>query len=285
MNVGVSSYSFSQYMKNTGADIFAVISKAKELGFSSFEFTSVYAPEGVDALERAREIRAYCRSLGMPISAYTVYADFLKYTDMEERLQKEINIASALGAPLLRHDVTAGFRDKRSPCVDFEEALKEVVPPIRRVTERAKALGIRTMSENHGFFFQDSERIERLITAVDSDNYGALIDIGNFACVDEDSVAAVKRLAPYAFHVHVKDFFIRGEEQTALDAGWFSSRSGHRLCGTIVGVGDIPVDKCLRILREQGYAGNYSIEFEGLEENILALQTGLANLKRMNTYI
>jgi hypothetical protein len=41
------------------------------------------------------------------------------------------------------------------------------------------------MVENHGFFCQDSERVEKLITQVGKENFGALVDIGNFLCVDE----------------------------------------------------------------------------------------------------
>ena len=34
------------------------------------------------------------------------------------------------------------------------------------MTEYAAAKGIKTMVENHGFFCQDSDRVEKLVTAV-----------------------------------------------------------------------------------------------------------------------
>ena len=40
----------------------------------------------------------------------------------------------------------------------------------------------QTMIENHGYFCQDSDRVERIITGVSHKNFGALIDIGNFLC-------------------------------------------------------------------------------------------------------
>jgi sugar phosphate isomerase/epimerase len=135
------------------------------------------------------------------------------------------------------------------------------------------------MSENHGHFYQDSERCEALMKAVNHPNYGALVDIGNFLCADDDPVRAVTRMAPYAFHVHAKDFHIK-----PLDAdpgqGWFRSRGGTCLRGSIVGHGNVDVPGCLKALREGGYDGFVSIEFEGMEDNKLALEIGLANLRR-----
>lgn len=55
------------------------------------------------------------------------------------------------------------------------------------MTEYAEQKGVKTCIENHGFFAQDAERVEKLINAVGHPNFGALVDIGNFACADEDS--------------------------------------------------------------------------------------------------
>lgn len=281
MQVGVSSYSFSQYMNKTGANIFQVIDKAKELGFSSIEFISVYAPEGKCPIEQAKEIKAYCAEKELPISAYTIGADLLNRTEesVDRLINTELKIAAALGAPLMRHDVTSGFPANLTTGRGFDQCLPVVVPAIRTVTEHAKELGIKTMSENHGFFCQDSDRVEKLLNAVNSDNYGLLFDMGNFCCADDDSAKAAGKLAPYIFHVHTKDFFIRSRERSNPGDGWFCSRGGNYLRGTIVGQGDIPVDTCVRIIRNSGYKGRFSIEFEGCEDNIFALAAGLKNLQ------
>ena len=63
-------------------------------------------------------------------------------------------------------------------------------------------------------------------------------------------------------------------------AGWFKSRAGNYLRGTIVGHGDVPVKQCIETLKRAGYNGSYSIEFEGVEENVFALKTGFENLNR-----
>ena len=65
------------------------------------------------------------------------------------------------------------------------------------------------MTENHGFFSQDSCRVEKLYTAVNHPNFGLLCDIGNFVCADEDPAKAVARVAPYTRYVHAKDFICK----------------------------------------------------------------------------
>jgi sugar phosphate isomerase/epimerase len=52
MKIGVSSYSFNNYVKQTGADLFAVCDKAKELGFDFIEFTEIKTD---DPIKTAKE--------------------------------------------------------------------------------------------------------------------------------------------------------------------------------------------------------------------------------------
>ena len=62
--------------------------------------------------------------------------------------------------------------------------------------------------------------------------------------------------------------------------GFFLSRGGNFLRGTIIGHGDVPVLQCLRALKRTGYDGYLSIEFEGMEDCIQGISVGLANLRR-----
>ena len=62
--------------------------------------------------------------------------------------------------------------------------------------------------------------------------------------------------------------------------GFFRSRGGRYLRGTIIGHGDVPVAACLGILKEAGYAGGLGIEFEGMEDCLEGIAIGLENLRR-----
>ncbi len=282
MKIGVSSYSMEGVRRARGLDAFGMIDLAVELGFASIEFTDVYAPEGKSPIEQAKDIAAYAKDKGIEVSTYTIGADLLNNDEEAEieRLKGELKIAEALGVNKMRHDVCWGFPAEKKTKRGFDDALVIVAPRVRKVTDYAESIGIKTMVENHGFFCQDSDRVEKLINAVGSDNFGLLADLGNFTCADDNPAVAIGKLAPYTTHVHIKDFFIKNGMLPDPGAGWFRSRSGNFLRGTIVGHGDVPVKQCIETLKRAGYNGSYSIEFEGCEENVFALRTGLENLNR-----
>ena len=119
--------------------------------------------------------------------------------------------------------------------------------------------------------------MEQLFNAVAHDNYGLLVDVGNFVCADEDNCAAVSRVAPYAFHVHAKDMY----KSTTPLPGYGMTRGCNYFKGAIVGEGDVNVEKCLQILKRVGYDGYCSIEFEGSEDCIEGIAKGFENLKGM----
>src|SRR5690606_12844059 len=77
------------------------------------------------------------------------------------------------------------------------------------VADYAGKYGITTSVENHGFFIQASDRVQSLINHVNRSNFKTTLDVGNFMCVDEDPVSAVKKNISYASVVHIKDFYLR----------------------------------------------------------------------------
>jgi sugar phosphate isomerase/epimerase len=183
----------------------------------------------------------------------------------------------------MRHDVCHREKDADGKVTSFDKMLPTIAKNAKEVTEYAKTLGIRTCTENHGFIAQDSDRVEKLFNAVGDDNYGLLIDIGNFACADENSVSAVSRLAPYAIHVHAKDFKIYPYGKEAPEGmKFFLSRGCNKLSGCAIGEGDIPAQQCIAILKKAGYDGYLTVEYEGAEDCMAGIARGLANLK---TYI
>jgi len=284
MKIGVSSYSYSRYLREGKLDIFGVIEKTAEIGLEGIEFSGLSAPEGTtDLIAFAGKIKAACAKAGLPIMSYTIGADFVNaqggWEKEAERLHGEVDIAAALGAPCMRHDATSGFGPERQGLFDFLQALPILEKGCRAVTEYAASKGVKTMVENHGRFVQHSERCELLMKTVGHPNFGALVDVGNFICADDDPVRATTRMAPYAFHVHVKDFH-RKLASADPGRGWGRSVGGNCYRGAIVGHGNVDVPACLKALKAAGYDGFISIEFEGMEDNILALEIGLENLKR-----
>ena len=281
MKISVSSYSFYQYIEKGLMTQLNCVAKAKEMGFDAIEFIDIDG-KGNLALqkENAQKIRAEADRLNMPINAYTIgaclYHDTQEAMDAEvERLKGQVEIAQILGAKVMRHDVcyTLG---KTGNSRSFDLMLPFIAENARKVTEYAQTFGIKTCTENHGYIAQDSDRVERLFNAVAHDNYGLLVDMGNFLCADEEPAHAVSRVAPYAIHVHIKDMLYREFPTGSCNN---MTRGGNYFCGTVVGEGDVPVKKCLQILKRAGYDDFVSLEYEGKEDCISGIARGLANVK------
>jgi len=286
MKIGVSSYSFSRLVNSGALEQLAVIGKAKEIGFDVIEFSTIAVPPGKTLPEFAAELRAEADAVGIDIVNYTIGADFLKGSkgDLQaeiERVQGEVDIAAILGVPGMRHDASSGWPANHTGPKSFDAALPRVAAGCRAVTEYAAGKGIKTMVENHGFFCQESMRVEKLVTAVDHPNFGVLVDMGNFLCADDEPASAVARLMPFAFHCHAKDFHVKPGTDVAPGQGWFQSRAGNYLRGAIIGHGNVPILQCLKVLQRDGYQGVLSIEYEGIEDVLMGIQIGHDNLRRM----
>ncbi|MBR6186320.1 MAG: sugar phosphate isomerase/epimerase [Clostridia bacterium] len=277
MKIGVSAYSFQQYMDHTRADYFTICDLAREMGFDAIEFIDLsletQPAESLSAL--ARSIREHCEKLGLPIAAYAVKADFLNRENAVQAVKAQADIAALLGAPVLRHDAFW-----RLPAgMSWRQGVEKAAPLIREVTQYAAEKGVRTCTENHGLILQDAERVEELIRTVDHPNYGWLVDVGNFLCADDNPLRAVAIAAPYAFHAHVKDFLFKSFQDDDPGEGWLRTRNGNYLRGTVAGHGMVPIRRCLKILKDAGYQGVVSYEFEGPEENLPALKNALRFLR------
>ena len=279
MKIGVSSYSFSKYMNQTKADYFTICDLANEMGYDAIEFIdlSQEVQPAESLTELAKAIHRHCEEIDLPIAAYTVSADFLRPNEVQTVMEK-VDIAEALGAKVLRHDASWSLPEG----MDWRQLIDQIAPDIRRVTEYAAEKGIRTCTENHGYVLQDAERVETLIRTVNHPNYGWLVDMGNFLCADDLPVHAVPIAAPYAFHVHVKDFLYKPADAENPGQGWFPSRNGSYLRGTVAGHGVVPIRRCLETLKKAGYDGVVSYEFEGMEENLPALEAALAFLRGLD---
>lgn len=274
MKIGVSSYSFHQAVSAGRMSTYDIVDAAAKMGFEEIDFAVLLGDDPLE--EMCKKLGKQAKDAGIGVSNYAVAADFLnKNLDEEvERVKGELRNAVLLGARTLRHDAAWKLPEDGS-IRTFRQALPRIAEGCRRVTEYAETLGIRTMTENHGTFVQESARVEALIEAVDHPNFGALVDMGNFMCADEAPEKAVGVMAPLAFHVHAKDFLYKPCTARNPGKGWFGTRGGAFLRGTVIGHGVVPVEACLRILKNAGYDGTVAIEFEGMEpcEEAIALSS------------
>ncbi|OZB95239.1 sugar phosphate isomerase/epimerase [Paenibacillus sp. XY044] len=280
MKIGVSTYSLFRPIQSGEITVLDAIEKIAEMGGEHVEivpigYTLTGNPELVD------QIVAKAKEVGIDISNYAIGANFAVDSDEAyrkeiERVKGEVDIAARLGVKLMRHDVAS--RPDTS-IKQFNQEVGRLADACREIADYAAQYGITTSVENHGYYIQASDRVQTLVQTVDRPNYRTTLDVGNFMCADEDPVAAVKNNIPYASMVHIKDFYLRPAALNPGD-GWFRTTSGNYLRGAIAGHGDINLRESIRIIKESGFDGYFSIEFEGMEDSFQGTKIGLENVKR-----
>lgn len=281
MKLGLSTYSLYQALRSGKMTIADVIDFTADHGGEHVEivplgYNLTEQPELIDTIVSKATER------GLEISNYAIGANFLlndadAYEQEIARVQREVDIANQLGVKLMRHDVAS------SPDVsiaNFNAHLEQLATACRRIAEYAGQYGITTSVENHGFFIQQSDRVQALIHAVGLPNFKTTLDIGNFLCADEQPIAAVKNNLPYASIVHIKDFYVRPAGHHPGE-GFFTSTAGQYLRGAVAGQGDIPMRDIIGLIKSSGYDGYLSLEFEGLEDCEFGARVGLANVRKI----
>ena len=283
MKLGMSCYCLDPAMAAGRMTIDDVIDYAVAHGCEHIEFVPFHlafvTPEQELDLELIEHVRKKCESAGIEISTYSVNADLLKTDPAEEakeieRVKRHIDAAQKLGLSRMRFDV-ASFRRPFSTntIYNFNQEFPQMVRNGTLLCDYAAERGITIVMENHGFFINGSDRVLRLIEAINRPNLKMTVDVGNFLCVDEDPVAAVKRCLPLAEMIHLKDFYIRKKEllpdQTEMfncnNGSWFETMGGKMLRGAILGQGDVDIWEILRTIKHSGFDGYISLEFEGME--------------------
>ncbi|MEN0642473.1 sugar phosphate isomerase/epimerase family protein [Alkalicoccobacillus gibsonii] len=286
MKAGISTYSLLEAIESGEMDIFDVLQWTADHGGEHVEIVP-YGFTLVDNESLAAKVREKAEELGLLLSSYSMPADFVKDTEEEfeqevDRVKKHVDLLHFMNIRHLRHDVTAFTLPPEKRTIEyFENNLPRMVEGSQRIADYAATFSITTTIENHGMAVQHSDRVQRVLQAVNKPNFKTTLDIGNFMCVDEDPLVGVTKNLPYASLVHVKDFYIRPSYEDPGAGKWFKTANDNNLRGAIFGQGDLPVRELLKRIKQSGYDGFLTLEFEGMEECRLGTRIGLDNLKRL----
>jgi len=280
MKLGVSTYSLYQAMQAGEMSYTDVIAHVAAMGAEHIEIV----PLGVvlsENPELVRAIKTKAFECGIELSNYAIGANFCDLDDEAfqrelDYVKREVDVAAELGISFMRHDIASS---KDTSISHFLEQLPRLVHACREIALYAAQYNIVTSIENHGYFVQHSDRVQAIVKEVNRPNFRTTLDIGNFLCQDENPLIAVQNNISIASVVHIKDFYYRPADR-APGEGWFPTASGNWLRGAIAGHGDIDIPKVLRIVKESGFDGYLSIEFEGMEECRKATELGFHYVKR-----
>lgn len=150
-----------------------------------------------------------------------------------ENHRKWFDICRALGCGAFR--TNSGGKGNQSTPQEIDAATESFA----QLAKWAEQVGITLLMENHWGISVNPDTMVQIITAVNSPNFGALADFGNFP--DEYRLEGLRKIAPYTKFVHAKflEFDADGEDR--------------RINGKA----------CIEIFKNVNYRGLFGIEFEG----------------------
>jgi len=270
MKVAVSHYSYFAAHRDGRLTIGQFIEEVAKIGADGVELLS---PLYKDAAADKAEAKAALESTGLVCPIFSVSNNFAQLDPAEraahlDRIKFGVDEAVDFGAPVVRvfaGDIAEG--------ITYDQARAWIVEGLRAAAEYAGQAGIRLALENHGHLAGRGEQVVNLINDVGHEALGANPDFGNFILVDELPVEAVRAIAPHALMAHAKDFRPAAEG--------FRSISGRTFQGTVVGEGEVPVGTCIRELKNAGFEGWISVEYEGVDDCMVAVPRSVTNLKSL----
>lgn len=277
MQLSVSMYSYYRPVKQGRLDLPGFIREAKRIGADGVELLDFFYGDVSSDRELALEALAETE-LSCPI--FSVAQNFAKAdaTDRKTQLLKihfGVDEALIYGAKVVRV-----FAGDVSEFVGFDQARAWIVEGLTEASLYAQANGVRLALENHGKLagrgIQVRELIEDIRQKVGNDALGANPDTGNFLLVNEPSHDAIREVADLAYMVHFKDFRLaRAGEAEHL----YKALDGTSFVGTAIGEGDVDLTSCVARLREAGFDGWLSIEYEGVEDSFTAVERSVTNAR------
>jgi L-ribulose-5-phosphate 3-epimerase len=253
MNLGVSTYSFWHF-KGDKLPLREYLRMASRFGFSGVEILENHL-ESLSA-DYLKGLRRQAFDLGLCIYSVSIHNNFVKpsETERENELNKVktmMNAAYILGATIAR--VNTGrwqtsknfdeLMDKKgveSPIQGYtdDDAFNWVKESVEKLVPTAEDLGVIIGMENHWGVSKNAKDMVRLLSAIKSNCFKAILDTGNFI---EDTYQQMETVASYAAMVQAKTYFGGGV--------WYQL--------------DLNYDTIFDILKRNGFNGWVSLEYEG----------------------
>ena len=221
-----------------------------------------YQPADIERVRRALQARR------LQVSQLTAAPDFT-HPDPEYRAEQvrrtmaDIDAAAALGATCVR--ITAG---QAYPDVSRSQGIQWVVDSFQRLLEYADGKGVYLAYENHykdyfwdhPDFSQRGEVFLEIVRRMRGTGLRVNFDCSNQVMIGENPLDVLQEVKDLVVHVHCSDRVRPGE--------YLHAPAGE-------GVVDFPA--IFRILRDAGYRGWLSVEYNGTE--------GLDGLRRALAYV
>ena len=269
--IGVSSYSFWGFQRDQLRDIPTCLDHAARMGFDGFEVLQRQLVSHDNA--ELQKIKRHAFLLGLDLMGYSTHQGFLSPdpTKREAQIKHTIDCieqAYAMGIPTMRvnsgtwgtskdFDDLMAKRGIEQPLEGYteEDAYGWVIESYMKILPVAEKCGVVLGLENHWGLGVTPEGVKRVVDAISSPWLKVTLDTGNFL---EDPYDRLAKLAKETVLLQAKTYFGGGV--------WYTL--------------DLDYPRIAKIMKDAGFTGYVSLEFEGKEDPLTAIPKSLDLLRK-----
>ncbi len=269
--IGVSTYSYWQFKRNEYRPIGKCLELAARAGFDGVEILKVQMTDTSNST--LQKIKKHAFTLGLDLMGYSTHQGFVT-PDKEKRQAnvkltlEQIEEAYRLGIPTMRintgrwrttktFDELMANRGIEPPLEGYsdEDGFGWVIGAMEQLIPKAAECGVTLGLENHWGLGRTPAGVKRIVDAIDSPWLQVTLDTGNFL---EDPYDRLAQLAKQTVLLQAKTYYGGGT--------WYEL--------------DLDYARIARIMRDAGFRGYVSLEFEGKADPTTAVSQSLEVLSK-----
>lgn len=274
--IGVSTYSFWQFNgPKEDSSISKCIDQAAAMGFDGLEILLVQMTSEEDS--HLMQLKKKAFHAGLDLMGFSTHQGFVSPDPAirQENIDKtihQIELAYKLGIPTMRINTGRWGTSKDfdelmanrgiEPALEGytdEDGFKWVIDAIGVCVKKAAECGVVLGLENHWGLGRTAAGVKRIVDAIDSPWLMVTLDTGNFL---EEPYEQLEVLAPQTILMQAKTYYGEGK--------WYTL--------------DLDYARIGQIMRDVGYKGYISLEFEGQDDPSTAVPKSLELLRESFFY-
>ncbi len=260
MKLSLSMYSCLRAVQSGQIDLMGFVDYAAAQGVAGVELLDIF---WTDAKRELPAVSARIAAAGMDVAVYSISNNFIQ-PELSARaqeladLKRGVDIALELGTDILRV-----FSGSAREGISQQEGMGWILEGLSAGAAYAGAQGVTLALENHGKFAGRSDQVRAIIDAVGSPALQVNLDTGNFLPVGQNPTEAAEHLADLVVLAHLKDMRPAAENEAGQV---FTDPDGQLLAGSVIGDGLVDLAAIRAVMDDAGYAGWWSLEYEGADE-------------------
>jgi sugar phosphate isomerase/epimerase len=260
MKLSVSMWSVVQSVREGKLDLPGFVDFAAQQGASGVELLDYF---WTDKRSQLPQVKAQIRNAGLQLAVYSIGNDFFQ-PDADRRAQQLAALKQAVDdANQLEVSLVRVFSGSAKEGYALADGLNWILEGLSAGAAYAQDHGVTLALENHGLMAGRSDQVRQIIETVNSPALRANLDTGNFLLVGQNPTDAARELADLVALVHLKDFRRACPDETTHV---YRGLDGLGYTGAVVGEGQVDLPAILGLLRQAGYAGWLSLEYEGADD-------------------